>query len=155
MSIIGDSYSMVIFSTLNTNDVPSGDIMYLIGKNISISYKSGHNTISLIYGDAVKFNLGKVSTTINLRGIVPLSIINNVTRFLDKSLRSGAGAVAQKLYLWVKLNPIDYLKFRKANDNNVYDYIQVWIDGYDFDIEHDKNVCDISIGCSYGGTLIL
>lgn len=154
MSVIGDNMSTVVFSTLTTGGVPSGNVAYLIGKDVSFSFRSGHQTISLVYGDAVKLNMGKVSTTVSIRGIIPISNLNLVCAYLDQSLRkhtNGNGGI--KYNLWIRINNSDnYYKF--WYDEGYKDYLLVWVDSYDFNLTHDSNVVEMSIVCSYAGKMI-
>lgn len=150
MSIIGDSFSWVIFSTELSGNSPSGDILYFSVNTANISVKSGSIPMSFAFGKTIKQNLGKVTADFNFTGFVPCSILNHSIQFLDKSIRTTPTSKAVSLYLWVLLTNNEYLKFRNGETDVYTDYSNVLINSYNFDVEGGNNITKFTISASFG-----
>ncbi len=150
----GDWRSIIALSNNFSSYSPQGDVFYIFVKNYTISCKTGHLPITTIHGNSFKMNLGKTSTDISIQGFVPFSILEDIKNFLDQSLFVTSTRKAIPLYLWIKDKNGIYQKFRKENSDDTNRYLKVNVDGYSYKVENNSMVVNISINCSFAGTVL-
>ena len=142
MSIqVGNEYSLIVFTeTPIFENRENFNCLYFTTKSYSVSHKTGHLSINTVYGKTFKYNMGKVSTNIEVEGIVPCTIISDVKQVLDRNLFVTTTRGSVPLYLWIRKIDGNFLQFRQSNSDIRKNYIKVNIDGYNYSVQENSTI---------------